>query len=166
MAKALGVADGTGDTNLEGLYKSLTNGSEDGEGGGSGSGSSSSSAHEAGHDAFMTGVIFASLLRTAAAAAAEAGGAAAGSGGPPSLTHAEAWLSKVFLRLSDIDSFDLRNFKQVRKEGRKYNIFLFRKSSSLLNPIDRSTHRSIAFNPSNKPSTPSPPRPSETNPKK
>jgi len=111
VAKALGVADGTGDTNLEGLYRSLTNGSEEGGVG------DSSSAHEAGHDAFMTGVIFASLLRTAAAAAAEAGGAAAGSGGPPSLTNAEAWLSKVFLRLSDIDSFDLRNFKQVRKEG-------------------------------------------------
>lgn len=140
LAKALGITDGTGDTNLEGLYNSLTL-TREGEGGvaapasdvgataagegvemGMGGGAS---AHEAGHDAFMTGVVFASLLERAAAVAkggqegqdAAAAAKAPARTGPPSLTHAEPWINKIFMRMSDIETFELRNFKQVRLGG-------------------------------------------------
>jgi hypothetical protein len=140
LAKALGVSDGTGDTNLEGLYKSLsgTDASEVGDdavtssvsgavaGAGAGAGATAAgenagqlgeggdaSAHEAGHDAFMTGVVFASLLQKAAAAADSATPLAPRTD-PPSLTHAEPWINKIFMRMSDIETFELRNFKQVR----------------------------------------------------
>lgn len=133
LAKALGITDGTGDTNLEGLYNSLTGEAGGPEEGAAASGATAAgegeetgmgggaSAHEAGHDAFMTGVVFASLLeRAAAAARAEQEGQDAAAAkapartGPPSLTHAEPWINKVFMRMSDIETFELRNFKQVR----------------------------------------------------
>jgi len=124
LAKSLGVADSQGDTNLEGLYRSEGGAEadvEDGEGNGG-------AAHEAGHDAFMTGVVFASLLRRAKAKVGE--GAAAGasssssssSSGIPSLVYAEEWAHKIFMRMTDVDTFELRNFKQVPDRSRVFHV--------------------------------------------
>ena len=162
LAKALGITDGTGDTNLEGLYNSLALTGEGeggvaapasdvgataaGEGGEMGMGGGAS-AHEAGHDAFMTGVVFASLLERAAEAAkaeqegqdAAAAAKAPARTGPPSLTHAEPWINKIFMRMSDIETFELRNFKQVRLEGGRSRV-------GSANPYS-STHDRTQYNP-------------------
>eukprot|EP00624_Nannochloropsis_granulata_P006709 evm.model.NODE_50841_length_62998_cov_26.109304.16 len=121
LAKGLGVADSQGDTNLEGLYKSEGGAGvelEDGEGNGG-------AAHEAGHDAFMTGVVFASLLRRAknrVGEEAELGASGSSSDGMPSLAYAEGWAHKVFMRMTDVDTFELRNFKQVPDRSRVFHV--------------------------------------------
>lgn len=119
LAKSLGVADSQGDTNLEGLYRSEGGAEaavEDGEGNGG-------AAHEAGHDAFMTGVVFASLLRRAKAKVGEGAAAAAGaSNSMPSLAYAEEWAHKIFMRMTDVDTFELRTFKQIPDRSRVFHV--------------------------------------------
>jgi DNA polymerase III epsilon subunit-like protein len=126
LAKSLGVADSQGDTNLEGLYQSEGGAEaevEDGTGNGG-------AAHEAGHDAFMTGVVFASLLRRAkakvgegvAAAATASSSSSSSSSGMPSLAYAEECAHKIFMRMTDVDTFELRNFKQVPDRSRVFYV--------------------------------------------
>ncbi|GAB5034888.1 ribonuclease parn [Nannochloropsis oceanica] len=121
LAKGLGVADSQGDTNLEGLYKS-EGGAEVELEGGEGNGGA---AHEAGHDAFMTGVVFASLLRRARSRVGEeavSGASVRSSNSMPSLAYAEEWAHKVFMRMTDVDTFELRNFKQVPDRSRVFHV--------------------------------------------
>ncbi len=119
VAKALGVADDQGDTNLEGLFRSEgggEGGAEDGTG---------AAAHEAGHDAFMTGVVFASLLRRAKAKATEeasSSSSSSSSAGMPSLAYAEEWAHKIFMRMTDVETFELRTFKQVPDRSRVFHV--------------------------------------------
>jgi hypothetical protein len=112
LAKGLDVYDDQGDTNLEGLFRSeggvaavaaAAAALEDGAG--------AAAAHEAGHDAFMTGVVFASLLRRAKAKSLF--GEEGSSSGLPSLAYAEEYVDKIFMRTTDVETLELANFKQI-----------------------------------------------------
>lgn len=122
LAKGLDVYDDQGDTNLEGLFRSeggaaaiaaaaLENGNEDGAGA-----AGAAAAHEAGHDAFMTGVVFASLLRRAKAKSLlgeEGSSSSSATSGLPSLAYAEEYVDKIFMRTTDVETLELANFKQI-----------------------------------------------------
>jgi len=122
LAKSLGVTDEHGDTNLAGLYRKEGGGRVALEG-------VTGAAHEAGHDAFMTGVIFSSLLRRIKAKLSENISDCGTSPSPlsspcsmPSLAYAENWSNKVFMRLTDVESFELRNFKQIPDRTRVFHV--------------------------------------------